>query len=417
MLFQSLLKHMIREGTLRLQTANGRVYAYGNGLPPRSAIKLHRRSLEWTLALQPELKVAEAYMDGGLTIEEGSLRDFLHVIFLNMPRLQHHPLVRWLDRLVYDTRRLKQYNPLKIARRNVAFHYDLSTQLYDLFLDADRQYSCGYFTTPLAGLEQAQHDKKRHIAAKLYLNQPGLRVLDIGSGWGGLGLYLAREAFCNVTGVTLSVEQHKLSQQRVQAEGLDRVCRFELRDYRQETGPYDRIVSVGMFEHVGKKNYDEFFMHIRRLLTNDGVCLLHSIGRFGEGMAINPFMRKHIFPGADIPSLSEVLQAVERSGLYVTDIEILRLHYAKTLKHWNKRFQTRRCEAARIYDESFCRKWEFYLIGCEMSFRAGILMVFQIQLTKKLGTLPLTRQYMRDWDEQTKKIPDPLVSQVRAMAI
>ena len=416
MLFQSLLKHMIREGTLRLEAPGGRVYVYGNGHSPRSTIKLHRRILEWTIGLQPELKVAEAYMDGDLTVQEGTLRDFLSVIFLNLPRLQLHPLVRFLDALVYHSRRLKQFNPVKIARKNVAFHYDLPTELYDLFLDSDRQYSCGYFTNPLAGLEQAQYDKKKHIASKLYLNQPGLRVLDIGSGWGGLGLYLAHEAFCNVTGVTLSVEQHKLSQKRAQTLGLDKVCLFALRDYRQEEGPYDRIVSVGMFEHVGKKNYDEFFMHIRRLLTNDGVCLLHSIGRFGEGTSINPFMRKHIFPGADLPSLSEVLQAIERSGLYVTDIEILRLHYAETLKHWTKRFQARRAEAAHIYDERFCRKWEFYLIGCELSFRTGILMVFQLQLTKKLGTLPITRNYMMDKDERLTRVPDPLTERHRKRA-
>ncbi len=370
----------------------------------------------WTLAFNPQLTVAEAYINGSLTIEEGSLRDFLHVVFLNLSRLDRHPLVHWFDRLFYHTRRLKQFNPIPRARHNASFHYDLSTELYDLFLDADRQYSCGYFSSPLVGLEQAQHDKKRHIAAKLFLNQPGLRVLDIGSGWGGLSLYLAREAFCNVTGITLSAEQHKLSQQRVQFAGLSKVCRFELRDYRKEKGPYDRIVSVGMFEHVGKKNYDEFFANIRRLLTNDGVCLLHSIGRFGESMAINPFMRKHIFPGADLPSLSEVLQAVERSGLFVTDIEILRLHYAETLKHWNKRFQARRHEAAQIYDEHFCRKWEFYLIGCELSFRAGILMVFQLQLAKKLGTLPITRNYMMDKDERAAHVPDPLASKIRARA-
>jgi len=394
MLLNGLLGAMIRKGTLEVTFADGKKKTYGDGGPPRASIRLHDKRLEWSLALYPQLKAGEAYTDGKLSIAEGSLRDFLTVAAVNLVNLENYALYRWFARLLVGSRRLKQYNPLHSARRNVAHHYDLSPRLYDLFLDSDRQYSCAYFRGPDIGLEEAQHDKKRHIAAKMKLDRPGLKVLDIGSGWGGMGIYLAQEAGCMVTGVTLSEEQFKLSNERAKMAGLGDSCRFFLRDYRQERGPYDRIVSVGMFEHVGKKNYDEFFAKTRDLLDGGGVFLLHSIGRFGEPAPIDPFIRKHIFPGADIPSLSEVMVAVERSRLIVTDIEIIRLHYAETLRLWNERFQARRAEAAKIYDESFCRKWEYYLTLCEMGFRYSGLMVFQMQLVKKLDALPITRDYM-----------------------
>jgi cyclopropane-fatty-acyl-phospholipid synthase len=410
MLLKYVLKAMIRKGTLRMSTAGGKAFTFGDGGLPRAAIRLHNKKLEWTMALYPQLKTGEAYMDGQLTIEEGSLGDFIALVIVNYAHLESQPLFRFIDRIVCRSRKLKHFNPLKLARRNVAYHYDLSPRLYDLFLDSDRQYSCAYFRNPEVGLEEAQHDKKRHIAAKLLLDKPGLKVLDIGSGWGGMGIYLAQETACKVTGVTLSEEQQKLSVLRARLAGFDDVCRFLLRDYRQETGPYDRIVSVGMFEHVGKRNYDEFFAKVRDLLKDDGVCVLHSIGRFDEGRSVNAFMRKHIFPGADLPALSEVLPSVERAGLFTTDIEVLRLHYAETLKLWNRRFQARRAEAAKIYDERFCRKWEFYLIGCEMGFRYGGLMVFQLQLTKRLETLPLTRDYMFEAEQRLEGFPSLGVS-------
>lgn len=406
MLLERLLKAMIREGTLKVTTADGRTSTYGNGGVPRAAIKLHVKNLGWRLALHPALKTGEAYMNGDLTIEEGTLSDFMAVAVMNLAHLERFTLVRWLYGFLLHTRRFKQFNPLNLSRKNVAYHYDLSPRLYDLFLDSDRQYSCGYFRTPGMGLEEAQCEKKRHIAAKLKLDQPDLTVLDIGSGWGGLGLYLAQETGCRVTGVTLSEEQHQLSQQRARLAGLANSCRFLLRDYRNEHGPYDRIVSVGMFEHVGKRNYDEFFAKVRDLLAKDGVCVLHSIGRFDTAAPINPFIRKHIFPGADIPSLSEVLDSVERSGLMVADVEILRLHYAETLKLWNERFQARRAEAAKIYDERFCRKWEFYLLSCEMAFRYGGLMVFQMQLIKQIDAVPLTRDYMFEAERQLEGFLD-----------
>ncbi len=401
MLFQSLLKHTIQTGSLRLVTADGKVFDYGDGSSPRSTIKLKRKSLEWSLVLNPALRVPEAYMDGTLTVEEGDLRLFLSIVTRNLSRLETHPLLGLLSRLRRLFSHRGQSNSPRRARRNVARHYDLSPRLYDLFLDSDRQYSCAYFRQRGIGLEEAQRDKKRHLLSKLHITRPGLRVLDIGSGWGGLSLYLAQEAGCQTNGITLSVEQLAVSEERAAAKGLSKTCAFRLNDYRLEKGPYDRIVSVGMFEHVGKRNYDTFFEKVRDLLTDDGVCLLHSIGTFGKSENINPFILKHIFPGADIPALSDVLRAVERSGLFVTDVEILRLHYAETLRLWNERFQARREEAVDIYDETFFRKWSFYLAGCEMGFRYGGLMVFQLQLTKKLETLPLTRDYMFEAEAET----------------
>jgi cyclopropane-fatty-acyl-phospholipid synthase len=295
-------------------------------------------------------------------------------------------------------RRFKHRNLIGRARRNVVHHYDLSDQLYALFLDKDRQYSCAYFTSKDDNLEMAQESKKRHIAAKLLLDQPNLKVLDIGSGWGGLGLYLAEETGAQVTGVTLSAEQHKIAEGRAAAAGLADRVRFRLCDYRQELGQCDRVVSVGMFEHVGKRNYDEFFANLGRLLSIDGVALLHSIGYAAGPAPINPFIRRYIFPGADLPSLYEVFAAVERSGLIVTDVEILRLHYAETLRHWRERFMANWPRISALYDERFCRMWEFYLVLCEIGFRFRSMMVFQMQLAKRSDAVPLTRDYMVNWE-------------------
>jgi cyclopropane-fatty-acyl-phospholipid synthase len=278
----------------------------------------------------------------------------------------------------------------------VAHHYDLSSALYEIFLDRDRQYSCAYFTEPDDTLEAAQEKKKRHIAAKLRLDRTGLKVLDIGSGWGGLGLYLAEAFGAEVTGVTLSTEQHSFSTQRAAQSPAGARVRVELRDYRELDGQFDRIVSVGMFEHVGKSNYAKFFARIRELLSYDGVALIHSIGYADTPAPINPFIRKYIFPGADLPSLSEVFAAVEPTGLWVTDVEILRLHYAETLRHWRERFMARSEEVKALYDERFFRMWEFYLVFCEIGFRRRTNMVFQMQLTRRIDAVPTTRDYMVD---------------------
>jgi cyclopropane-fatty-acyl-phospholipid synthase len=400
MLFPAILKTVIRTGSLRLFDGAGRVHVYGDGSPPHCTVRLRARYLDYTLALNPELSIGEAYMNGLLTIEEGTLYDALEIAGKNFRNFEEMP---WFSLLSSVMRRVKQYNSMDRARRNVAHHYDLSGQLYDLFLDKDRQYSCAYFTSPDDGLETAQENKKRHIAAKLLLDRSNLKILDIGSGWGGLALYLADEADADVTGVTLSVEQHKVSAARAAAAGLADRAHFRLRDYRKVVGRYDRIVSIGMFEHVGKKNYDEFFAKLNGLLAEDGVALLHAIGFSDAPGPINPFIRKYIFPGADLASLSEVFAAVERSGLIVTDVEILRLHYAETIRHWRNRFMANWQRVAALYDERFCRMWEFYLIMCEIGFRYRSMMVFQVQLAKQSDAVPMRRDYMveSEWANTT----------------
>ena len=395
MLFAAILKSIIRTGSLRLIDGAGRAHEVGDGQPPRCTIRLLRRRLDYTLAINPALTVGEAYMDGILVVEEGTLYDFLEIAAHNYVHLERNPWFALLNQL---TRRIWQHNPVGRAQRNVAHHYDLSGKLYDLFLDRDRQYSCAYFASPAESLEAAQENKKRHIASKLLLDRPGLKVLDIGSGWGGLGLYLAQETDADVTGVTLSTEQHKVSQERAAETGLAGRVRFHLRDYREEVGRYDRIVSIGMFEHVGVPHYREFFAKVKDLLNDDGVALLHSIGRMDPPGGTNPWLQKYIFPGGYTPALSEVMAAVQDVGLWVTDIEILRLHYAETLRCWRQRFLANREAIRALYDERFCRMWEFYLIGCELAFRHGGQMVFQIQLAKRQDAVPLTRDYMTDWE-------------------
>jgi cyclopropane-fatty-acyl-phospholipid synthase len=393
-MFVSLLRSIVSAGSLRLIDAAGRVHLVGDGTPPRATVRLRSRRVAYTLALNPGLAVGEAYMDGLLAVEQGTIYDFLEVLARNYPSGGGgHPWLSLLERLGRD---LKQRNPVGRARHNVAHHYDLSAKLYGLFLDCDHQYSCAYFARPDDTLEVAQENKKRHIAAKLLLDRPGLRVLDIGSGWGGLGLHLAREADADVTGVTLSAEQHRASEERAGAVGLARRVRFHLRDYRDVDGRYDRIVSVGMFEHVGKQNYAEFFGRLHGLLQEDGVALVHTIGYSDAPGPISPFIRKYIFPGADLPSLSELAAAAERSGLVVTDVEVLRLHYAETLRHWRERFLTRWNDAARLYDERFCRMWEFYLALCEVGFRHRTNVVFQVQLARRFDAVPINRDYMVD---------------------
>ena len=398
MLFSSLMKYAMKTGAIRIVDAAGRERVYGDGSPPSCTMRMKKASLDYTLPLNPALYVPEAYMNGDLAIEDGTLYDFIELAARNYGNIESFPLANALRWVGVGSRKAKQYNPVGAARKNVAHHYDLSDGLYDLFLDRDRQYSCAYFMSPDDDIETAQANKKRHLASKMLLDRDGLNVLDIGSGWGGLGLYIAGLCDAGVTGVTLSTEQHRVANERARAAGIEDRVQFRLRDYRDLTENFDRIVSVGMFEHVGKRNYAEFFAKLRDLLTDDGVAVLHSIGRLDTPAPINPFIRKYIFPGADIPALSEITPVVERAGLFCTDIEILRLHYAETLRLWREAFVARRDEAAAIYDERFCRMWELYLIICEMGFRYENLMVFQMQLTKSLEAVPLTRDYMFDWE-------------------
>ncbi len=395
MLFGRLFQHLIRVGSLIVIDANGRTHRFDGSPGPAVTVRLHDPALHYRLFFAPQLAAGEAYMAGTLTVEDGSLYDLLDLVGRNIALAGLHPFNRLIHRLSGLFRYLQQFNPTRRARANVAHHYDLSGDLYALFLDSDRQYSCAYFKTGKEDLETAQHEKKRHIAAKL-LVQPGMKVLDIGSGWGGLALYLAREAGADVTGLTLSKEQLEFARQRAADAGLADRVRFHLRDYREETGRYDRIVSVGMFEHVGVGHFPAFFRQVRDRLTADGVALLHTIGRADGPGATDPWIRKYIFPGGYIPALSEIASVVERTSLYLTDIEVLRLHYAETLRRWRERFLAQRERAKALYDERFCRMWEFYLVASEISFRYLGNVVFQVQMAKRQDAVPLTRDYVDD---------------------
>jgi cyclopropane-fatty-acyl-phospholipid synthase len=399
-MFERRFESLFRIGRLTIIGPAGCKATYGT-VPPEDpkldvAIRIRDALTLIKIVLRPGLYLGEAYMDGSLTVEKGTLWDLLEICGRNLlPGYRQfgssilHPILR--TPLIY----LQQYNPLSRARRNAAHHYNLSHDLYRIFLDSDLQYSCAYFRDPEMTLEDAQAAKKEHIAAKLLL-APGQRVLDIGCGWGGLALHLAETALTRVTGTTLSREQLLVARDRVRERNLEHLLTFELKDYREMRGQFDRIVSVGMFEHVGAPHYRTFFDTVRRLLTDEGVALIHSIGRMSGPGLTSAWLRKYIFPGGYVPALSEVMAAVERSGLWVTDIEIWRLHYAATLRHWRNRFMKRSEEVRQMYDDRFCRMWEFFLAASEMSFRYDDLMVFQLQLSKAPDAVPLTRNYMFD---------------------
>lgn len=394
-LLRHIVDRLVRVGNLKITGPGGFTVPFGDGSGDAVHVHIKTRHAERAITFHPTLALPEAFMDGELEIVEGDVLSLLKLAYQNMGPSGSIDAAwtRAIESLRVAFRRLQQINTAGRAKRNVERHYDLSGDLYRLFLDDDMQYSCAYFERPDMTLEEAQLAKKRHIAAKLNL-KAGQNVLDIGSGWGGLGLYLARNFDVEVLGVTLSTEQHNVSTERARTENVDDRVHFELRDYRSLSERFDRIVSVGMFEHVGVNHYRTFFDKVATLLKPDGVMLLHSIGRAGPPTATNPFIRKHIFPGGYIPALSEVLPHVEKAGLFVTDVEILRLHYAETLKHWRSRFMANRDQAKTIYDERFCRMWEFYLAGSEAAFRWQDLMVFQLQLTRRNDAAPTTRDYV-----------------------
>ena len=398
-----LLDRVVTSGNLTFIDAAGRKHVFGDNSGPEVVIRLQDKPAEWRIALDPGLAIAEAFMDGRLNLEQGSLYAFLETLIGNAARKTPPGSARMFDWLRYATRWVRQYNPVSRAARNASHHYDIPPDIYKLFLDPDWQYSCAYFPHPDLDIAEAQRAKKRHIAAKLRVS-PSQEVLDIGSGWGGLGLSLAKLSDARVTGITLSNEQLRRARDRAKKMGLDNQVRFELRDYRKVAQKFDRIVSVGMFEHVGVNHYQEFFDQVYKLLKDDGVALVHSIGRSDTPGITNPFIEKYIFPGGYIPALSEVIPAIERAGLMVADIEILRLHYAHTLRAWRDAFMARRDEAKRLMGERFCRMWEFYLAGSELAFRYQGLMVFQIQLIKQVDALPLTRDYMVEDERRLQAI-------------
>jgi cyclopropane-fatty-acyl-phospholipid synthase len=391
-----LLRGLIKIGRFSVIDHKGRRHDFGGTPGPTLTIQLHDSRVARALALNPQLRFGEAYMDGRFDFVEGDIYTLLDIAAINSETAPIG-LARWLKPFERLLKRWRQYNPVPRARRNAAHHYDLSGELYSIFLDTDRQYSCAYFASGNDTLEVAQDNKKRHIAAKLVL-KPDASVLDIGSGWGGLGLYLARVGASKVLGVTLSSEQHKVANERAAQAGLADNVAFELQDYRNIAGPFDRVVSVGMFEHVGARHYREFFTKLHGLLKDDGVALLHTIGRSDGPGITNPWIDKYIFPGGYAPALSEVLPEIERAGLFVTDVEVLRLHYAFTLAEWRRRFVAARERIKAIYDERFCRMWEFYLAGSEIAFRRQGHVVFQIQMARKVDAVPLTRDYIADWE-------------------
>lgn len=402
---EKLLTTTINEGSMIVETPGGTRFIAGDGSRPQVIVRVTTWSALTKIMLYPDLAIGEAYMDGTLIFEKGDIYDFLDIIFTNL-KVDEPPGISRITRAIVGLlRRVGGYNSLKRSRRNVAHHYDLDGRLYELFLDRDRQYSCAYFESAEKGLDDAQLAKKRHLAAKLDLHE-GQRVLDIGSGWGGLALYLARVAGVNVRGITLSTEQLAVSLDRAAADGMEDKVQFDLQDYRRLESQYDRIVSVGMFEHVGRKSYREFFTSLNGLLKNDGVAVLHYIGRATVPYETNPWVLKYIFPGGYMPSLSEVLPEIERQNLIVTDIEVLRLHYAETLRHWRERFLANRDKAVRLYDERFARMWEFYLAACETAFRYQGLVIHQIQIAKSVTSLPLTRDYMLEDENKLREHED-----------
>lgn len=392
-MLRSLLSQVIKLGALEVIDANGVTHCFKGSEGPSVTVRFNDVNFSTWFALSPNMALGKGYMDGRYKIENGTIYDFLEILARNIEIVGETKLHKLVKNSKKIFQRVQHYNPIHKSRKNVAHHYDLSGELYKLFLDEDQQYSCAYFENSDNTLEQAQENKKSHIAAKLLLKS-NQRVLDIGSGWGGMGMYLAKHFDVNVTGITLSKEQLKVSNERAKKENLDHLAHFHLTDYRQQTGVFDRIVSVGMFEHVGLKHFEEYFNKYNDCLAEDGVALLHTIGRSSKPMETDSWIRTYIFPGGYIPSHSEIVPVIENSGLIVTDIEFLGLHYAETLKKWRFNFQRNRRRVKDIYDERFCRMWEYYLAASEVAFRYMELNVFQIQMAKRRGVVPITRDYI-----------------------
>lgn len=389
-----VFKRLFKRGQVTVIWPDGTSHHYGDGTGDQIIMALHGRNFPLQLALNPKLALGEGYMRGNVEMRQGTIADFLEAVTSNLGASGSIPMQGAFDAFMRASAPLRQMNRARRAQANVQHHYDLDDRLYDLFLDDDKQYSCAYFEHPDMSLADAQRAKKHLIARKLYL-QPNQSVLDIGCGWGGTALTLARDYGVQVLGITLSENQLAVARARAQAAGLADQVRFELIDYRTLQGQrFDRIVSVGMFEHVGQPNYGTYFQTIHDLLADDGVALVHSIGRMDGPGETPAFIRKYIFPGGYVPALSQVVPVIERADLWITDVEILRLHYAETLRHWRQRFVARWADAAALYDDEFCRMWEFYLAASEMTFRHWGQMVFQIQLTKQVDALPVCRSYM-----------------------
>jgi len=397
-----LVDKLLKQGSITLLMPGKPPRTFGPGGGEHLTLRLADRATALKIARNPRLGVGEAYMDGRLTVEDGTILDLMRLIVGANPWEAGGSGRKALRKGKKLFGALWRRNPAKRARKNVAHHYDIGNDLYRLFLDDDLQYSCAYFTDPANSLEQAQLDKKAHIAAKLHL-EPGQHVLDIGCGWGGTALYLNRVAGVKVTGVTLSEEQIKVARERAAAAGVADQVKFELIDYRHVEGQFDRIVSIGMFEHVGAAHYEEFFAKCRELLTPDGVMLLHTIGKYGKASAPDPFTDKYVFPGYHLPSLSQLTAACEKVRLITTDIETLRLHYAYTLSAWLERTQRHKAQIVALYDEHFFRMWEFYLAGGIVGFELGTMCNYQLQYVRNRNALPITRDYMLETERRYRE--------------
>jgi cyclopropane-fatty-acyl-phospholipid synthase len=411
-LLDRMLTRLIRRGGLSIIWPNGERTTYGPDRSEAVTLQLKDEAIVRQFVLHPGLAVGEAYMDGTLVPLDCTIYQVLEVLLSNLQEAGMNAVPTMQGRILAGTmvRRLRQLNSAVRSRKNVAHHYDLNGRLYSLFLDRDRQYSCAYFRTGNETLEEAQLAKKHHIAAKLKLDRPGLRVLDIGCGWGGMALTLARDYGAHVTGITLSTEQLNEARARAEAEGLSDRVKFELLDYRAVRETYDRVVSVGMFEHVGVNHYRTFFNVLKRVLKPDGVALIHTIGRSDGPGTTNSWIAKYIFPGGYSPALSEAMLPIEKSGLIATDVEILRLHYAETLRHWRRRFAANRDAIGTLYDERFCRMFEFYLAASELAFRHQEHVNFQIQITRQQAAAPLTRDYISDVEREKLRSLEPAMS-------
>ena len=399
-----MFEDIFRTGSLEVIDWKGHRHSYGDGTGSPVTIKLHDAQVEWEFLRNYKLALGELYMDERLTIEKGSLYDFINTCAINRGSLKHHGILSWRSYIKPLITSLATNNPKSAAIRNARHAYDLKEELFRLFLDEDLQYSCAYWTydekfQPVNTLEEAQFDKKEHLAAKLHLHRPGMYVLDVGCGWGGLAIHLAREYGANVRGITLSPEQLRVAQQRAEEAGVSDRVEFQLCDYREvgylpNNRAYDRIVSVEMLEHVGAKHNLSYFRTLQKLLQKNGIFVLQWGGRMGPPTPPNPWIEKYIFPGGYTPALSEIAASIEKAVFWMNDIECHHLHYADTLKEWNRRFQLRRSEAADMYDERFCRMWEYYLNSCEVSFRTVSQCVYQIQMTTRRHAIPQSRDYL-----------------------
>ena len=394
MYLANYLNELIKEDGFILIDANSNNYVIGNPKKQNPIkLKLLDKSLHYKLLLYPDLFLGEAYSNGSVVIENGTLTEFLDIAFKNVGRNETNTLSEFLNKLRGTYRFLTNFNLVKKSKSNAAHHYDISEDLYGLFLDSKRQYSCAYFKNENDDLETAQTNKIKHIIKKLNLKS-NQRVLDIGSGWGSLAIEIAKESQCEVVGITLSENQLEYSKKKAKELNLENQVEFRLMDYRQLDEKFDRVVSVGMFEHVGRKFYKNYFNQVSNLLNDDGIALIHTIGSANPPRDPQPWITKYIFPGGYTPSLSEVANPIEKSGLVISDIEVLRVHYAHTLRHWKERFLGEKDRVLQMFDEKFFRMWEFYLTSCEMSFKWGDQVVFQFQLTKKITSVPTTRDYI-----------------------